>query len=70
MSCLAYFFITLLLLDMPRTVMRSEHMKLNLIVRITHQDRINIRSAAQAKGMDISTLIRQLLITNGIITPM
>ena len=45
-------------------------MNLNLIVRITNEDRINIKAAAQAKGWDVSTLVRQLLIENKIITAM
>ena len=55
---------------MSRTISRKTKMTERLVIRATAEDLANVKLAAQQKGMDSSTLIRQLLIEQKIIQPL
>ena len=55
---------------MARTISRKSKMNERIVIRGTEEDMANIKLAAQEKGMDCSTLIRQLLIKERIINPL
>ena len=53
---------------MARTNSRSVKMTERIVLRATPQDKVNIKKAAQAKGVDPSVFLRTLLIDENIIT--
>ena len=54
---------------MARTISRAEKMDKTIVFRATQDDRAAIKLAAQQRGIDISQLIRGLLIRERILTP-
>ena len=55
---------------MPRTISRSERMNNRVTFRATESDVASMKLAAQKKGVDISTMIRMILIQEKIISPL
>ena len=55
---------------MARTISRSAKLTDVIYLRCTPEDKARLKMAAQEKGMDISTLLRQLLIKDRLITPL
>ena len=53
---------------MARTNSRSVKMTEKIVLRATPQDKVNLRKAAQKRGVDPSVLLRTLLIKENIIT--
>lgn len=54
---------------MPRTISRSERMTESIVMRCTQADKAKLKLAAQEKGLDMTTFLRQLLIQNHVIDP-
>ena len=54
---------------MPRTISRSERMNEKITIRATPKDVAEIKLHAMNQGLDVSTMIRQLLIKERIISP-
>lgn len=55
---------------MPRTIARSEKMSERMVLRCTPSDIAALRLAAQNKGLDVSALVRMLLIKERILEPL
>ncbi len=54
---------------MPRTISRSERMNEKITMRATPKDVAEIKLAAQSQGIDVSTMLRLMLIKERIISP-
>ena len=54
---------------MPRTVARGSAMTQTMAIRVTENDKAEIKLAALKQGLDISQFMRQLLIREKIISP-
>ena len=55
---------------MAKTIARSSAMGTRIVFRGTEKDKARIVDAARASGMDLSNFLRQLLIREGVITPL
>ena len=53
-----------------RTITRASKMNQVLSLRCTIEDRAKLKLAAQRQGIDMSALVRQLLIKEGILDPL
>lgn len=54
---------------MSRTTTRGAHLTESLIIRISAEDKANIKLAANRLGLDVSNFIRQLLIREKVLSP-
>lgn len=54
---------------MPRTISRRERMNEKITMRATQKDIAEIKLHAQRQGLDVSTMLRLLLIKERIISP-
>ena len=54
---------------MARTTTRGAHLKDSLIIRISPEDKANIKLAANKVGLDVSNFIRQMLIREKVLPP-
>ena len=53
---------------MAKTIARNAPMESKIVLRGTELDKQNLKKAAKATGVDVSTFLRLLLIREGVIT--
>ena len=53
---------------MAKTIARNAPMDSKIVLRGTELDKLNLKKAAKATGVDVSTFLRLLLIREGVIT--
>ena len=54
---------------MPNIASRGEKMNESIVIRATQKDKMELKLAATQQGTTVSTMIRQLLIANKMISP-